>query len=61
MTIDYIKEVITKAGGEYVGIGKLVNELVYFNNPKTKSTMTLKLEDVSIERVAEKLRCSGMS
>jgi hypothetical protein len=61
MNTDYIKDTISKAGGIYIGIQYLIHPMVLFNNPINKSTLALKLEDVSIERVAEKLRCSGMS
>jgi len=61
MTIDYIKEVVTKAGGIYVGIDYLTHPLVLFNDPKSKSTLALRMEDVSIESVVAKLRCQELA
>jgi len=52
-----IREVIKEGGGEYIG---MMEYLVLFNHPITKSTLAIPLRNLTIKAVRDKIERSSV-
>ena len=57
---DELKQIVEEGGGIWVGVQDCSSfiDLALFNSPKTGSTLALRVNDVTVKNVSEKIRKS---